>query len=186
MVLIPPFIFACCVNIDAFLVGISYGLQKARITFCQNILISLIAFAGTLLSILSGSAIQILLPPFFTNRLGCLVLFFLGLFYLAKFFLCRLYPSFSNAETKITLPLSLRSTFILALSLSCNNIGIGIGASLDGIPLLPTSVITLFTSILFLSAGNRLGRSSLLSLSPGDEDLLSGIMLLLLGLFHFL
>ena len=42
MSLIPPFIFACSVNIDAFLVGMSYGLRRLRITPLQNFFISFI------------------------------------------------------------------------------------------------------------------------------------------------
>lgn len=184
MSLIPPFIFACTVNIDAFLVGLSYGFRSLRITIYQNLLISLISLAGTMLSILSGSAVLLFLPPHSACLLGSGLLAGFGCFYLGKYLLCQLHILLPAAADAPRLPLSLRTTLLLGLSLSCNNIGIGVSASLGGISLAATAFITFVTSVLFLSAGNALGHSSLLPLSESTADLLSGIMLILLGLYN--
>lgn len=182
MTFIPPLLFACSVNIDAFLVGMSYGLRKKRITFIQNLFISLIAFIGTLLSILSGSILLFFLPPIPANLFGCGILICFGSFYFLKHLLSiwKILPL--PKEPTLRLPLSLKATVLLGISLSCNNIGIGIGASLGGISFLSTAVITFFTSIFFLSAGNRLGESSFFRISETGAELLSGITLILLGL----
>lgn len=184
MSLIPPFIFACTVNIDAFLVGLSYGFRQLRITIYQNLLISLISLAGTMLSIISGSAMLLFLPPRFANWLGSGLLAAFGCFYLGRYLLCQFHLLPPAAADAPQLPLSLRTTLLLGFSLSCNNIGIGISASLGGISLIATAAITFFTSVLFLSVGNRLGRSSLLQLSESSADLVSGIMLVLLGVYN--
>lgn len=186
MSLIPPFLFACSVNIDAFLVGISYGLRKKRITPIQNLFISLIAFVGTILSILSGSALLYFLPSFLANLLGCGILLFFGGFCLFKCLLYRLELLSPPKEASVRLPLSLKATILLGISLSCNNIGIGIGASLGGISFFSTAIITLFTSIFFLSAGNRLGYSSFFRISDISADFLSAVTLILLGLCNLL
>ena len=186
MSLIPPFLFACSVNIDAFLVGISYGLRKKRITPIQNLFISLIAFVGTILSILSGSAILFFLPSFATQWLGSGILLCLGCFYLCKSLFSYLGILPIPKEAPLRLPLSLKATVLLGLSLSCNNIGIGIGASLGGISFLSTAVITFFTSVFFLAVGNLLGRSSFFHISGVGADFLSGITLVLLGLYNLI
>lgn len=181
MSFIPPFIFACSVNIDAFLVGMSYGLRKSRITLIQNLFISFIAFAGTMLSILMGSAVLFLLSPLFADWLGSGILICFGVFYLFKCILIRAGILPAPVEAAPRLPLSLRTTVLLGLSLSCNNIGIGIGASLSGISFFSTAVITFFTSVFFLSAGNCLGQSSFFRVSVFCADFLSGLTLILLG-----
>lgn len=182
MSLISPFLFACTVNVDAFLVGMSYGFRNFRITICQNLFISLIAFAGTLLSILSGSALLRLLPPFPAKWLGGGLLLCFGCFYLCRYLLCCLNRLPPPEEASLRLPLSPRATILLGLSLSCNNIGIGISASLGGISFFSTALITFFTSLFFLSAGNHIGRSAFFQLPGSSAELLSGIMLILLGL----
>lgn len=182
MSLIPPFIFAFSVNIDAFLVGMSYGLRRQRITPLQNFFISFISFAGTLLSILSGSVILLFLPPLLTGLLGSAILLCLGIYYLVKSLLSYIGRLPLPQEASLRLPLSPKATLLLALSLSCNNIGIGIGASLGGISLFSTGLITFVTSVLFLAGGNLLGRSSFFCISSNGADLISGITLILLGL----
>ena len=56
---------------------------------------------------------------------------------------------------------------------------------MSGIVLLPTALITFLTSAVFLSGGNHLGSAALLRLSSRYADLLSGVMLLLLGICNF-
>lgn len=182
MFLIPPFIFAFSVNIDAFLVGMSYGLRGQRITPMQNFFISFLSFAGTILSILSGSAVLLFLPPLLTGFLGSGILLCLGIYYLLKSLLAYTGKRPISKEASLRLPLSFKAAILLGLSLSCNNIGIGIGASLGGIPFFSTALITFFTSILFLAGGNLLGRSSFFCLSEIGADLISGTALILLGL----
>lgn len=182
MSLIPPFIFALSANMDAFLVGMSYGLRRQRITLWQNLGISFISFAGTILSILSGSAILCFFPPVLTRWIGSGILLLLGGYYLLKSVLSYLGKLPVPEQTSLRLPLSPKAALLLGISLSCNNIGIGLGASLGGISVLSTAVITFLLSVLFLSAGNLLGRSSFFCLSSSGADLISGITLILLGL----
>ena len=175
-------IFAFSVNIDAFLVGMSTGIRKIHITIVQNLIISLISFAGTLLSLLLGRRILYLLPDFLTSCGGSILLFTLGIYYLYKALSA---PDNSLHSESFTVTLSLKETFLLGAALSFNNIGIGIGASMSGIVLLPAALLTFLTSALFLSSGNILGNTSGLRLSNRYADLLSAIMLLLLGICNF-
>jgi len=182
MYIISSIIFALSVNIDAFILGMSYGIRKVRITLLQDLLISLISFIGTLLSLILGSRILILLPSFLADCLGGCILLLLGIFYLVK----SLTSSRADLHTeslRATLPY--KEVLVIGAALSFNNIGIGIGASMSGILLLPAAVITFLISAVLLPLGNHLGSGSLFRLSGRCADLLSGVMLLLLGIWSF-
>lgn len=183
MHIISSFIFAFSVNIDAFLVGMSYGIRKIHITLLQNLLISLISFAGTFLSLFAGCQLLAFLPALLGDYLGSGILFALGGFYIIKSF-SRQVNSLHAEQLRITLPL--KETLLLGAALSLNNIGIGIGVGISGITLMPAAVITFLTALLLLPAGNHLGNASLFRLSSRYADLLSGSMLLILGLCNFL
>lgn len=182
MRLFSALIFAFSVNTDAFLVGVSYGIRKIHFTLLQNLLISLISFAGTLLSLFLGRRLLFFLPDRLTACTGSILLFVLGVFYIGKSL--KGSENSLHAESMRT-ALPLRQVLLLGSALSLNNVGIGIGASMSGIMLLPTALITFLTSAVFLSGGNHLGNAALLRLSNRYADLLSGVMLLLLGICNF-
>lgn len=178
MHLISSVIFALSVNIDAFLVGMSYGIRRIRIPLWQNLLISLISFLGTVLSLFLGRQILTLLPAFLADYLGSGILFILGIYYMLKSFHM---PQNSLHSESIPPALPVREILLLGAALSLNNIGIGIGASISGTMLLPAAVFTFLTSALFLLTGNYLGNASRFRLSGRYADLLSGGTLVLLG-----
>lgn len=91
----------------------------------------------------------------------------------------------TSAE-KTSLKLTSGETLVLSLTLSVNNIGIGLSASMAGLLLLPAAVMTFICSALFLFSGNRLGRSSFLRLIGYAADPLSGLLLIGLGIIQML
>ena len=178
MHIISSVIFALSVNIDAFLVGMSYGIRKIHITFFQNLLISLISFVGTVLSLFLGRRILLILPSFLADYIGSGILFALGIYYMLKSFHM---PENSLHSESIRPALPVKGVLLLGAALSFNNIGIGIGASISGTLLLPAAFLTFVTSIVFLLTGNQLGNVSLFRLSDRYADLLSGAALVVLG-----
>lgn len=89
----------------------------------------------------------------------------------------------SSADTSIPSTLSPAETIFLGLTLTLNNAGMGIGASLAGTHIFLTLGITFFTSALFLIAGNRLGTHFAAAFPWPDADVLSGLSIIILGLF---
>ncbi len=55
-------LFAFSASLDALIAGISLGIRKITISFRQNLLVSLIALAGTALSLWLGQSLAALLP----------------------------------------------------------------------------------------------------------------------------
>lgn len=208
MQLLPSLLFGISASLDALLVGISYGLRGIRIRTWQNLVISFVALLGTCLSSCAGSRLLPLFPGSLAASAGSIILILLGTYYIAKkifTFLSerrtkcdntkRIKPSpelptiaFSSTELPTAAPpgseLSAGETLLLSLTLSLNNIGIGLSASMAGLQLLPAAVMTFGCSALFLLSGNQLGRSRLLRLIGSTADLISGLLLICLGVIQ--
>ena len=99
-------------------------------------------------------------------------------------------PSASDTNATDSSPLTHKELVLLGLALSANNMGIGIGASMAGIPLMAASVFTFLCSVCFLHMGNvlgsRLGQLKFLRLADRFADPLSGLLLILLGICQLL
>ncbi len=183
--------FGISASLDALLMGISYGLRGVRVRGWQNLIISGVTLLGTCLSVSFGSRLLLLLPPFLAGFFGSLVLILFGVYYIARWVLSTLRSGADKRSKAGELTetcarehppeLSLWEVFFLSLTLSVNNLGIGLSASMAGLKLLPAAAATFGCSVLFLLAGNLLGRNRLLQLVGSAADPISGILLILLG-----
>lgn len=190
-------LFGVSASLDSLLVGVGYGIRGVHIRPWQNLFISFVTFLGTCLSIGAGHLLIPLLPEAACRYAGSLILALLGIYYIIKWLACSLkkrhdgkppqYGEISSASArKRQEALSLAEVFTLSLTLSLNNLGIGLSASLAGLPLLPTAVATLLCSVVLLFLGNRLGRCRLLQLAGTAAEPLSGILLMGLGLVQLI
>lgn len=196
MQLVPSLLFGISASLDALLVGVSYGLRGVRIQLLQNLFISLVALLGTCLSVGLGGFLTSLLPPVVCSCAGSLILMFLGLYYIAKWTMAvlqdRTADHFSDSKESAlisadrSLCLTAAEVFFLSITLSANNLGIGLSASIAGLALIPAATATCICSILFLYLGNRLGESRLMQLIGNLADPISGALLIILSLFQFL
>ncbi|RKJ17991.1 hypothetical protein D7X48_19970 [bacterium D16-50] len=191
-------LFGISASLDALLVGIGYGIRGTRIKLWQNLVISLITLLGTCLSVGLGHRLVRLLPGVIGDYAGSLILILLGLYYIVKwtisFLRCDSGETASenpghemvSASVSIAFPcLKLTEVLVLSLTLSLNNLSAGLSASLAGLTLLPAAVSTLACSVLFLFAGNRLGRNPVLQLAGKGAEPISGGLLIGLGVMQF-
>lgn len=194
MQLLLSLLFGISASLDALIVGISFGLRRVRIPIWQNLIISLVTLLGTCLSAALGNRLLPLVPSFLAGCLGSLILVLLGIYYITKWILANLQncetanrenPELTKASAKdINIGLSAWEICFLSLTLSVNNIGIGLSASMAGLHLLPAAVATFVCSVLFLLAGNRMGRSRLLQFIGSSADPISGLLLIGLGILQ--
>lgn len=196
MQLVPSLLFGISASLDALPAGVSFGLRGIHVRLPQNLFISLVALLGTCLSVGCGSLLTSRFPPEISRFAGSLILTLWGVCYLAKGIpgILRSRQPRSGADPG-TAPLisaehpseSLTTAQILLLSvtLSANNLGIGLSASIAGLALIPAATATCICSVLFLYLGNRLGRSRLMGLIGGLAEPLSGVLLISLGLIQF-
>lgn len=187
MQIIPSLLFGISSSLDALLIGISYGIRRIRIRLWQNLMISGITLLGTCLSVGFGHWLAPKFPYVISRCMGSMILMLLGIWYVVKWLVqmlahAREMTQASAAQT--ALRLTLPEVLGLGVSLSLNNIGIGLSASIAGLTLLPAATATLVCSLLFLFAGNRLGRSRPLQFFGAAADPISGILLMLLALLQ--
>lgn len=191
MHIISALLFGISANIDTFVLGFSYGIKKQHIPLITNLILSLITFAGTLLSIAAGRRLAAFLPAGAAELAGSLLLILLGCYYCGKYLfllLCSRQKDGNVNAASLSMEskalLSRRETFALGIALTLNNAGMGIGASFAGIHFLLTSVATFALSSVFLIAGNRLGTRFAPSFLQRFADLLSGLIIIALGIFE--
>lgn len=198
MHLISSLLFALSANIDSFIVGMSYGIKKSDISLFKSTLISLVTLMGTIAAILMGTEISQFLPASSTLGIGCALLIGLGLYYILKalFGFIRNKARKTEAKTKnhvsaavkqkdaASALLTLKEGLLLGLALSINNFGMGIGASITGLKLVPTAVISLIVSVIFLYAGNFIGKTKMPRVSDQMADVISGLILVGLGIYE--
>lgn len=199
MHLISSLLFALSANIDSFIVGMSYGIKKSDISLLKSTIISLVTLIGTIAAILMGTQISQFLPASSTVGIGCALLIGLGLYYILKALFAFLRNKIRKREVKAneqpaplkqeaedTALLTLREGLFLGLALSINNFGMGIGASITGLKLVPTAVISLIVSVIFLYAGNFIGKTKMPQISDQMADVISGLILVGLGIYELL
>ena len=193
MLLVPSLLFGVSASLDALLVGVSFGLRGVHIRLLQNLFISMITLLGTCLSVSLGTFLTPLLPSVISGCAGSLILMFLGVYYITKWILASLQCRISDNNRKpkeaaltsaeqFSPSLTVVQLFILSLTLSVNNLGIGLSASMAGLTLIPAAIATGICSVLFLDIGNRLGRSRLLQLIGNLSEPISGVLLIGLSL----
>ena len=187
---IPCLLFAISASLDALLVGIAYGIKKIRFTIIQNTVISLAAMVGTSLSFFLGSLADIYFSANILSIIGSLIIILFGLYYLIHgiytYKAGKTLPD-NEAEHCINpdMALSFSNLIVLSLSLSVNNVGIGISASLAGILLFPAALSTFIFSYIFLRLGNKyLFPNVEIGTNSYYTDVAAGIMLILLGIIE--
>lgn len=188
---ISALLFGISANIDTLVLGFSYGIKKQHISLKTNLLISLITLAGTLLSIGLGLRLASFLSSQAAQIAGSLLLIGLGLYYCLKYMHQILHcrrkrDSILAASLPLTADtaLSARETLVLGITLTVNNAGMGIGASFAGIHFFLTSTVTFVLCALFLIIGNRLGARFALPFCQQWADLLSGLIIIALGVYE--
>ena len=200
MHLISSLLVAISANIDSFIVGMSYGIKKSNIDLLKSTVISLVTLTGTVIAILMGTQISQFLPASSTQAIGCALLIGLGLYYIIKSFFSYIREKIKKAEVKSNecgsgtqnnVPakaslLTMKEGLFLGLALSINNFGMGIGASITGLKLLPTAVMSLVVSVIFLYAGNLIGKTKVPHISDQSADFISGLILAALGIYELL
>lgn len=189
MHLISALLFSISANIDAFVVGLSYGIKKQRIPWLTNLLISLITFIGTLFSLWIGLRAATFIPPTASRVAGSTLLILLGLYYCFKYLLEWLHRKDKESDSisaQSESVLAGKEAALLGLTLTVNNAGMGIGASFAGINFLMTSFLTLFICGFFLITGNRIGSCWAPASLARQADLISGIIIVVLGIYELI
>lgn len=202
LLILSALLFSLSSNFDNLVLGIAYGLKRIKIDIIENVLIAIIISIGTFLSMIIGSYITKLLPIAFANKLGAVVIIILGSYFtvqsIIKFYgnnksrdlaLKDIYDMIDYAE-KSDLDksgdINIKEAVFVAFGLTLNNLGTGIAASVTGVSIYLTVVTTFILSIILIAFGQSLGSHIIGAFFGKYAPLISGILLIVLGIVEFI
>lgn len=209
MYIFPILLFVISSSLDNFVVGLSYGIKKIKINFFNNLLIALISGIGTFLAMALGNILKLYIPPSLANYIGCGILMLLGIYLIFDFFRLKYKNyNFERKKSNSTLEkidfydeilnhpeiidkdksniIEFKESLILGIALSLNNFGLGIGASIIGLNIYLTSLLSIIFSLIFIQAGFYIGHKYLSKIFENYATLISGIIIFLLGLYSLI
>jgi len=172
-------LLAISLSMDAFGLGISYGLRQIKIPILAKLVIALISAIFMLVAVIVGNSIADIFPAIFSKVIGATILATLGVWIL-----------FQDKPISYDLNKSLRIDFIEALclgvALSIDSVGAGIGSAIAGLGtyLLPVSAAVF--QLLFLTVGTLIGSKTQLVKKVNSRvlTLASGLILIVLACFR--
>lgn len=200
--ILSAFLVSLSFNLDNVVIGIAYGIKKIKIGAAANLMIAAVTALGTFLSMKAGQYISCFLPAGLANAVGAVIMGLFGLYFIVqsivsmnqnkktKELALKDVPNMMEYAEKSDLnhngSISIKEAALVGLGLMGNNLGAGIAASITHINAFATSAATFFISLLTLAFGNYLGKRALGSRTGKYASLISGILLVLLGILEYL
>ncbi len=181
-------LFSISSNLDNLTVSIGYGMENIKIKFFSNFIISFISALGTFISMSVGAIVVKFINPKIANNIGSFILIFIGLYFCYQFFKNKsdnnLINNPSRADKDNSKVIEPKEAISLAFALTINNFGVGFGASVAGLNVFITSIVTFFISALFLEIGDKLGSGFFSKIFGKYSDLISGLLIAFIGVYE--
>lgn len=191
MNILSSLLFAISANADNFVVALSYGINKIRIGLSSNLLISLITLTGTVLSMSLIKIISSPVPENIANLIGSAMLILIGVWTIVKPLLKKIdsdgiidNPEKADKDNSSTI--DAKESITLGLALTLNNVGLGIGASITGLNIVLTSLLTFGLSLLMIVVGYFVGSYYLSKVFSKRATIASGLVIIVLGVNVYL
>lgn len=179
MLILSAFIFSLSSNIDNLVIGISYGIKNEKISMLSNIIIAIVSALGTYISMEFGKFICKFISNDISNLFGAITLILMGVYFVIQSIIAK--KKGGKKDSKKVTKLNLKDTFLLALALAANNLGVGVAASVTGLGVKWVVIFTFITSILTISIGQELGDHVIGKIIGKYDSLISGVLLIILG-----
>lgn len=204
---------AISVSIDSLGIGITYGIKGTRINNVAKIILFIISFIITCISINLGNIISSVFPEFVANVIGSIILVFMGFWVILQaiskngaeehkfsepkfynFFIKSLGITIQIIKNPISSDLDnsnkidTREALYLGIALSLDSLCVGIGSSILKINSYLFPILVSSFQLIFISIGDILGRKlkSISSIPDNTWSIISGFLLILIGLIKFL
>ncbi|MGL5245682.1 MAG: sporulation membrane protein YtaF [Sarcina sp.] len=196
MNIVSIFLFVFSASLDIFIVSLAYGIKNIKINFSSNLVIATISAIGTFISMNLGIILTDFIPNNYAKLLGSLILFLIGVYFLIDYKkekknilkecstpspTCILNQP-EIADTNKSGSIEFKESFMLSIALSINNFGIGIGASIIGLNILFTTLLTFLFSILLIPFGFYCSKKISSKIFKNKGSLISALIIILLAL----
>ncbi|MGL5417607.1 MAG: manganese efflux pump [Clostridium sp.] len=188
MLLITAFLFSLSSNIDNLIIGVSYGIKDEKIPIFQNTIIAIITTVGTLVAMIAGKLIEKYISNEIGNILGAAVIILMGLYFILVSVkeIKGKKKTTENFHEQVAVQknIGIKDSIVLGFALATNNLGVGVAASIMGLSIFWVCIFTFITSILTILIGEEVGDHIIGRILGKYDNLISGILLIILGLIE--
>lgn len=197
MTLLEIWLLLCSTSIDSLFAGISYGMEKIKLTFHTILLTSTIGTLLLTVAIVGGRLFSCWLDPHRCTLISNMVLIALGTYKIGESIKKKLlqkkkiiwkvgslnlifsiYQDPPKADIDLSKKLSTKEAILLTIALSLDNLAIGLGLGLIAIPFWKTVLLSFLTNIIMLTTGYHAGKY-LSQRIAFDLSWISGIILII-------
>lgn len=205
-------LLAISLSMDAFSVGLVYGLRQIKIPLPSKLIIATLSVIYTSSALFVGKKISRFVPFSFSKKLGVSIFVIIGIWIILQTFLrnCQSNSEIETPTPKTLLKIGLKSlgitihifknpiefdldssgsidpveSLLLGLGLSLDAIGVAVGSALLGFHSFFIPLAVGFFQWVSLSFGSYLGEKFAVSSNPNQKwlGLIPGILLLFLAL----
>lgn len=175
---------------DSFIIGFHYGIKKTKIDNLSNLYISIITFIGTFASMHFGNLLSTFFSENVENMIGGIVLMGLAIYMLIN----AMYPqknTIQNLSDKRLVKenksnsLEGKEALLIGIMLSLNNVGMGIGAGITGMPVFITPLACGIANFIFIKSGSALGNLIHAGRLSKCLEIISAVFVFFLGILGF-
>ena len=174
-------LLALSASIDALGLGITYGIKKTKMSSVGNLIIFVVLFCLSGISVLVGHYISVLFSPIAAALLGSSLLIVLGVYNIFK-------AQTKNFDTDGSNYIDAKEAFILGLAVAVDASCVSLGSGMIGIGgvILPFLMAVFHT--FFVNCGNFVANNIVQKFTISSNLLsnLSGIILIFIGFFRLL
>ena len=190
-------LFSISVTCDGFIIGLSYGAKKVKISFINNLIVGGISCLGTMGGMCLGQYVDELIHTNITKYMGSALLLGFGLFMfyqaLQKYFkeddkvviknTVELAETFDMDNSKV---IEIKEAIVLGVFLCLNNFGLGVGAALAGLNILLTSILCFILSVVFIELGIKVTYNYLSANIVKYSEFIASFIIILLALYQLI
>ena len=162
-------------SLDAFGIGITYGLKNTTFSIFSQISFFFVALFSTAFSIFLGNIIKNFLSPVFTNSIGAFIIIGIGIYTIIDCFNNSKDFDFDKSND-----INMKESIALSLSVTADSLCLGLGSSLIGINNYLFPILVAVFHLSFLLVGDLLGKNLISSKKIPHKlwSIISGLILI--------
>lgn len=180
-------------SIDALGIGITYGIKNTKISFSVKFVLFILLFIAGTIAILIGDAIQDVFSTNFANLLSNFILIGIGVYICFKSAKkdnkkANIFNDPISSDLNNSKSIDTKEAVLLAVALALDSFCLGICGAISDVDLKLFPFFVSLFHVLFLQFGICFGTkiNKICKLPKNIWTLISGILLICIGIFEFL
>lgn len=177
-------LLALSASIDALSLGITYGIQKTRMSKTANVIIFMIVLLCSTVAILVGHFLSLLFSPTFSVIFGSSLLIILGLYNIYKGF--KKSNTFKNFDIDNSNYIDSKEATLLGLAVAVDASCVSMSAGIIGYISFILPVFMAVFHTFFVNCGNFIAKNIVEKLKVPSNilSIFSGTLLVFIGIFR--